>query len=75
MREIRKPRDSAPRGPWDRFVLRTPTGFAVYFGGPVTRTELGGLRVNPPTQVGDAAASECEGSDLTWLQNALRTDA
>lgn len=50
-----------------------PTDFAFHFGSLVTKTELCGFQVNPPTQVGDAPASECEGFDLTWLQNAVRT--
>lgn len=41
----------------------------------VARSELCGFQVNPPTQVGDGATSECEGFDLTWLQNAVHTDA
>lgn len=40
----------------------------------VAKSELCGFQVNPRTHVGDVATSECEGFDLTWLQNTVHTD-
>lgn len=74
-RRFHKLCESAPWGPSDKFGLEKPTGFAVCFGSLVTNTELCEFQVNSPTQMCDAAASECEGSDLTWLQKALPIDA